>query len=735
MTIIGRKEEFLICHVPAIMPCGAILEKGMAGVVRDMGKNNLGRVYGAFEGSKPHVVISDPELLRDIFIKDFHIFPERRSATIGDPLSDCAVSNLTGEQWKRVRTIITPAFTSKRMRQMGSIINDSTMSLLEVCEKRNKEGKPVDCKGLFGAFTMDVIANAAFGTQIDSHNDPRNPFVQHVKKMVDGFSLITMILALNAPDWFWRFVPFNLNPIRIDKDHFFRDVTLSVIQQRKETGRRYNDLLQILMDAAYEANQAELTELAEDETDRFGSIISDGTASSTQKFKSLSENELLAQCVLLFFVGYETTSSNLTFCAYCLATNPEWQEKLIKEVDEIFEKHSEMNYDTVRDMKILDAVISETLRMHPPLATFLEAPKHPQYAYIPFGNGWCGKRYGEKQTWESIWMGSIINDSTKSLLEVCEKHNKERKPVDCKGLFGAFTMDVIANAAFGTQIDSHNDPQNPFVQHVKKMVDGFSLITMILALNAPDWFWKFVPTNLNPVRIDKEHFFRNITMSVIQQRKESGRRYNDLLQIMIDAAYEANQAELTELAEDETDRFGSIISDGTASSTQKYKSLSEIELLAQCVLLFFVGYETTSSNLTFCAYSLATNPEWQEKLIKEVDEAFEKHSEMSYDAVRDMKILDAVISETLRMHPPLAMFLEAPKHPQYAYIPFGMGPRNCLGMRFALLEIKICLSTILRHFRIKPHSSTKVPLEYKKSFPLLTVNDLPLVFEKRTDVK
>ncbi|CAL1287242.1 unnamed protein product [Larinioides sclopetarius] len=92
-------------------------EKGMAGVVRDMGKNNLGRVYGAFEGSKPHVVISDPELLRDIFIKDFHIFPERRSATIGDPLSDCAVSNLTGEQWKRVRTIITPAFTSKRMRQ------------------------------------------------------------------------------------------------------------------------------------------------------------------------------------------------------------------------------------------------------------------------------------------------------------------------------------------------------------------------------------------------------------------------------------------------------------------------------------------------------------------------------------------------------------------------------------------------------------------------------------------
>ncbi|GBM79192.1 hypothetical protein AVEN_5071-1, partial [Araneus ventricosus] len=90
-------------------------------------------------------------------------------------------------------------------------------------------------------------------------------------------------------------------------------------------------------------------------------------------------------------------------------------------------------------------------------------------------------------------------------------------------------------------------------------------------VNAPDWFWKFVPSNLNPVRIDPDHFFRNVTTSVIQKRKESGRRYNDLLQILMDAADEANQVELTELAEDETDRFGSIVSDGIAPSPQKYK--------------------------------------------------------------------------------------------------------------------------------------------------------------------
>ncbi|GFS94477.1 uncharacterized protein NPIL_75891 [Nephila pilipes] len=76
-----------------------------------------------------------------------------------------------------------------------------------------------------------------------------------------------------------------------------------------------------------------------------------------------------------------------------------------------------------------------------------------------------------------------------------------------------------------------------------------------------------------------------------------------------------------------------------------------------------------------------------------------------------------------------------PKHPQYAYLPFGAGPRNCLGMRFALLEIKMCLANVLRHFRIKPLPSTKVPLDNKKAMVFNTVTEMPLKFEKRTDVK
>ncbi|GFU26382.1 cytochrome P450 3A11 [Nephila pilipes] len=409
---------------------------GLAEIIKNSLKPFGRRVIGSFEFSTPTLTVADPDLLRDILVKDFHIFPHRRIFVSGDPIGDKGVVNLTGEDWKRIRTIITPAFTSKRMRQMASIINDCSKTVLEVCEKHCNKGEPVDCKRVFGTFTVDVIASSAFGTKIDSHNDPNNEFVKRVRKAFTEVTFLRMMLALTVPWWVWKLIPFVDNPMRMDKDDFFRDVTRNVIKQRKETGQRYNDFLQLLMDCADENAETVSQESLEDETDRFGSIMN-STLSPSAKYKRLSENEILAQCILFFMVGYETTATMVTFVSYCLATNPEWQEKLIKEVDESFEKHTEMSYDAVRDMKILDAVISETLRMYPPLLMgertavddyklgdtgilvekglriiipfyamhydpdffqdpetfnperFMDSfePKHPQYAYLPFGAG------------------------------------------------------------------------------------------------------------------------------------------------------------------------------------------------------------------------------------------------------------------------------------------------------------------------------------------------------------
>ncbi|KAG8175867.1 hypothetical protein JTE90_026993, partial [Oedothorax gibbosus] len=191
--------------------------------------------------------------------------------------------------------------------------------------------------------------------------------------------------------------------------------------------------------------------------------------------------------------------------------------------------------------------------------------------------------------------------------------------------------------------------------------------------------------------------------------------------------------------------------------------MSMDELVAQCVIFFLAGYDTTSSTLCFASYFLASNPDIQEKLAQEVHEAIqETKGELTYEAIQNMKYLDNVISETLRLCSPvirlersadadyvlgdtgitvekgtvvnIPVFAlhrdpqiypdpekfdpdrftpeERAKRDQFAYLPFGAGPRNCVAMRFALMELKVCLAHVIANFNLKRCAETKVPLQF-----------------------
>ncbi|CAG2183082.1 unnamed protein product, partial [Oppiella nova] len=146
---------------------------------------------------------------------------------------------------------------------------------------------------------------------------------------------------------------------------FFVDFSRSLIKKRRNNNEKHNDFLQLLMNSersdgdireASDANEAHHVNEGKDEikanVEAFAGVLE----------KTLTEDEILAQCYIFFIAGYETTATTLSFCAYELALNPELQDRLYEETKEAFNEKGEMDYSVLSRLPFIDALLSETLR-------------------------------------------------------------------------------------------------------------------------------------------------------------------------------------------------------------------------------------------------------------------------------------------------------------------------------------------------------------------------------------
>ncbi|XP_067143009.1 cytochrome P450 3A24-like [Centruroides vittatus] len=319
-----------------------------------------GRLYGIFFGLRPQLIVADPQIVKKILVKDFYMFHNRMKFNIGNLIFDNGLVILEDEDWERIRCIMSPSFTSSRMKQMAYLVKECAEKFTENLKKMvfSNENQSIDCKSLLSTYPIDVIASTAFGTKLNSLEDPNNEFVSKARKASNMDASILLALFFLFPK-IMKFLKVDLFAGTID---FFKEFALHVLKRREEEKTKAHDFLQLLMDA--QKGTLEISPEDSNETE-------ESNYKMLSKHKPMSLDEMLAQCVLFLFAGIETTTNTLAFVVYYMALNDECQIKLIEEIDEVDRNNKEINFDALSEMQYLDAVINETLRKEPVTAQLM----------------------------------------------------------------------------------------------------------------------------------------------------------------------------------------------------------------------------------------------------------------------------------------------------------------------------------------------------------------------------
>lgn len=385
----------------------------------------------------------------------------------------------------------------------------------------------------------------------------------------------------------------------------------------------------------------------------------------------------------------------------------------------------------------------------------------------------------------------------------------ERLDVEMKDLFSRYGNDVIATCAFGIKVDSFANPDNAFFTNGKNLLSPTSFksrVLLLIALFLPKlarvFKVKFVDESLSSK-------FKSMILDTIKIRQLNNIRRPDMIDLMMQLRNGRSHNQIAENAEGGVESFASPTESNVDRANIK-RTWSDNEVVAQCLIFFLAGFDTISIMSTFVAYELMVNQDVQQKLYEEIITVNQQldGKRITYDVLQKMKYLDQVVCETLRKWPAGVQIdrmcvkdyiyddgnrhfkiekgacinfsvFSVQRDPNFfpnpdvfdperfsdenkcnivsgTYVPFGVGPRNCIGKfktsiqkvlkssskwclfydifagsRFALMELKIIFYYLLLNFSFERNHSTQIPLKFKKDPSMNTENGVHLELKPR----
>lgn len=331
--------------------------------------NKHGRVYGSYQGLTPTLVVGDPEILREVMVTKFKNFSDRSlSQSLGTEVWKKSIMNLSGEEWKKARTIFTPALTATRLKTILIKVKTVAGKMTSRVKEAAAKDELVNFSGLATSSALDITAALNYSIDIDSENDRNHPILKSLEDIyisAGGWRVVMLFLMptlskIVRPDY----------PPKASTDLFKAFVSL-LIEERKSKNQEQDDFLQIFMSADYnwEDNAEKKLENAE--------------------VRKMTLEEITAQLLVFFVAGVETVSTALSTTTYFLALNPECQDRAIAEVDKAASE-GEITYDSLQEMPYLEACFKEAMRLCTPDSIIMRlCTEETTVAGIHFKPGMC----------------------------------------------------------------------------------------------------------------------------------------------------------------------------------------------------------------------------------------------------------------------------------------------------------------------------------------------------------
>ncbi|XP_023951101.1 cytochrome P450 6B5-like [Bicyclus anynana] len=366
-------------------------------------------------------------------------------------------------------------------------------------------------------------------------------------------------------------------------------------------------------------------------------------------------------------------------------------------------------------------------------------------------------------------MFPLIVEMTGKLTKLADEA-ATKDEVDVREMMARYTTDFIGACGFGIDSNALNEENSDFRKLGKRIFtytnrDIFINVMKRAFPSAFEYARQFAP--------EIEHKTMSIIKEIMTQRNYQPSGRNDFIDILL---------ELRQKGKIVGESIEHRNPDGSPAIVEL--DLDDELLAAQVFVFFAAGFETSSSASSYFLHCLAYHPEIQERCQKEVDEIIAKYNgKLCYDAIRDMKYLEMAFRESLRCLPSPGFiirrttskytipgtqvtlddgsviivsiealsssekYFEDPEefrperfHPdnignikKFTFMPFGDGPRSCIGERMAVMQSMAGVAAILRRFTVAPsRSSVRKPRIDPKSILVQTIiGGLPLAIRRR----